>query len=93
MDRYKNRSRRNPTQRRRSRSKEGPVWDRDGVANEQEKRKKPTERLAADARPLAACEGKTRDLNWTAKNRRSELAAAYRLFASRLSLTQSQTGP
>ena len=69
------------------------MWDRDGVANEQEKRKKPAERLATDARPLAACEGKTRDLNWAAKNRRSELAAALGLFASRLSATQSQTGP
>ena len=74
-------------------SASGSVWDRDGVANEQEKRKKPAERLAADARPLATCEGKTRDLNWAAKNRRSELATAYRLFASRLSPTQSQTGP
>jgi len=50
--------------------------------------KKTAERLATDARPLAACEGKTRDLNWTAKNHRSELAAALRL-----SPTQSQTGP
>ena len=74
-------------------SASGSVWDRDGVANEQEKRKKHTERLATDARLLAACEGKTWDLNWAAKNRRSELAAALRLFASRLSPTQSQTGP
>ena len=71
----------------------GRVWDSVCGAFPQKTQKNPSKHFASNALILAACEGETRDLNWAAKNRRSELAAALRLFRSRLSPTQSQTGP
>ena len=71
----------------------GRVWDSVCGAFPQKTQKNPAKRFASNALIPAACEGETRDLNWAAKNRRSELAAALRLFRSRLSPTQSQTGP
>ena len=69
----------------------GRVWDSVCGAFPQKTQKNPAKRFAPNALIPAACEGETRDLNWAAKNRRSELAAALRLFRSRLSPTQSQT--
>jgi len=62
----------------------GRVWDSLCGAFPQKTQKNPAKRFAPNALIPAACEGETRDLNWAAKNRRSELAAALRLFRSRL---------